>query len=228
MERNVQTVAICMHAIFSPAAAKSCVVNHLLCLGTTRSWAHCEVVKLWVQCTVMVATLQNSALLTQAPPTLDEDNFPSLANSPSPSPRAATNSPAQANGVGHATAPETDATAVVTPDESESPKAAPAKLPSAWGAVEGGAHKAASTPEKSSAVWKSESMSSQQKAQAASSKLQPGAATFKASKKSASKVPWVETGPPHLCNNTLVCTVTPQINTVHLQTHLRVCSLLVH
>ena len=37
-------------------------------------------------------------------------------------------------------------------------------------------------------------MSSQQKAQAANSKLQAGAASFKTKNKSAGKVPWVETG----------------------------------
>ena len=69
-------------------------------------------------------------------------------------------------------------------------------VPSAWGAVEGAAHKATTPEKKSSAVWKAESMSSQQKAQAANSKLQPGAASFKAKSKStgSGKVPWVETG----------------------------------
>ena len=37
-------------------------------------------------------------------------------------------------------------------------------------------------------------MSSQQKAQAANSKLQPSAASFKSRNRSISKVPWVETG----------------------------------
>ena len=94
-----------------------------------------------------------------------------------------------------ATAAEEDDTAVAAPNHSESPTAPPAKAPSAWGAVDGAAHKATASPEKkSNAVWKSDSMSSQQKAQAANSKLQPGAASFKAKNKGTGKVPWVETG----------------------------------
>lgn len=139
--------------------------------------------------------LKRAFVMCQAPPSLDEDNFPSLANSPSPSPRASHNGPTQATGAAPATAAEEGNTAVAASNNSESPKAAPAKAPSAWGTVDGAAHKATATPEKkSNAVWKSEFMSSQQKAQAANSKLQPGAASFKAKNKGTGKVPWVETG----------------------------------
>ena len=132
----------------------------------------------------------------QAPPSLDENNFPSLATSPGPSPRAAANGPASADG------PTLEATAVAESDDTESPKAAEKpravqKVPSVWGSVESSAHKATSPEKKSSgAGWisKVDSMSSQQKAQAANSKLQPSAASFKSRNKSTSKVPWVETG----------------------------------
>ena len=75
-------------------------------------------------------------------------------------------------------------------------KGPPTRVPSAWGAVEGLAHKATTPENKSNAAGKAESMSSQQKAQAANSKLQPGAASFKAKNKStgSGKIPWVETG----------------------------------
>ena len=128
----------------------------------------------------------------QAPPSLDEDNFPSLATSPGPSPRAAATGPAI----------DGTSTAVAESHDSESPRAAEVpkavnKTPSVWGSVEGNAHKA-TTPEKkkSSTAWISsaDSMSSQQKAQAANSKLQPSAASFKTKNKGSSKVPWVETG----------------------------------
>lgn len=131
----------------------------------------------------------------QAPPSLDENNFPSLATSPGPSPRAAANGPASADG------PTLEATAVAESDDTESPKAAEKpravqKVPSVWGSVEGSAHKATSPEKSSGAGWisKGDSMSSQQKAQAANSKLQPSAASFKSRNKSTSKVPWVETG----------------------------------
>lgn len=84
------------------------------------------------------------------------------------------------------------------PHDTESPKA-PQKLPSAWGAPDSDAHKATGPDKKKAGglatTWanSSDSMSSQQKVQAANSKLQPSAASFKA-KKSTSKVPWVETG----------------------------------
>ncbi|KAL0020069.1 hypothetical protein WJX79_002049 [Trebouxia sp. C0005] len=132
----------------------------------------------------------------QAPPSLDENNFPSLATSPGPSPRAAANGPASANSLA------LEATAAADSDDTESPKAAEKpravqKLPSVWGSVEGSAHKATSPKKKSIGTgWisKGDSMSSQQKAQAADSKLQPSAASFKSRNKSTSKVPWVETG----------------------------------
>ncbi|DBA92550.1 TPA: hypothetical protein ACH3X1_002776 [Trebouxia sp. C0004] len=132
----------------------------------------------------------------QAPPSLDENNFPSLATSPGSSPRPATNGPASAD------SPVPEATAVAESDDTESPKAAEKpravqKLPSVWGSVEGSAHKATSPEKKSSGtgrVSKGDSMSSQQKAQAVNSKLQPSAASFKSRNKSTSKVPWVETG----------------------------------
>ena len=62
--------------------------------------------------------------------------------------------------------------------------------------MEGLAHKATTPEKKGSAVGKAESMSSQQRAQAANSKLQPAAASFKAKNKStgSGKIPWVETG----------------------------------
>jgi len=134
--------------------------------------------------------------LLQAPPSLDENNFPSLATSPGPSPRAAANGPASAD------TPAPEASAVADSDDTESPKAAEKpravqKVPSVWGSVEGSAHKATSPEKKSSGtgwVSKGDSMSSQQKAQAANSKLQPSAASFKSRNKSTSRVPWVETG----------------------------------
>lgn len=122
---------------------------------------------------------------------MDEDNFPSLANSPTPSPRASTNGPAQTTDSSAAEAEEEGDIAAAGKD-SPTPKATPTRVPSAWGAVEGPAHKATTPEKKGNAV----SMSSQQKAQAANSKLQPGAASFKAKSKStgSGKVPWVETG----------------------------------
>lgn len=146
--------------------------------------------------------------LLQAPPSLDESNFPSLATSPGPSPRAAANSPVSAD------SPAPEATAVADSDDTESPKAAEKpravqKVPSVWGSVEGKAHKATSPEQKSNSTgWVStgDSMSSQQKAQAANSKLQPSAVSFKSRNKSTSKVPWVETGLSfcllhHLCTD---------------------------
>lgn len=59
-----------------------------------------------------------SCHLLQAPPSLDENNFPSLATSPGPSPRAAANGPASAD------SPAPEATAVGESDDTESPKAA--------------------------------------------------------------------------------------------------------
>ena len=149
-----------------------------------------------IACKKLAAMIRSSKLhlvpTLQAPPSLDEDNFPSLATSPGPSPRAAINGPAI----------EGTSTAVAESHDSESPRAAEIskavnKTPSVWGSVEGNAHKA-TTPEKkkSSTAWISsaDSMSSQQKAQAANSKLQPSAASFKTKNKGGSKVPWVETG----------------------------------
>jgi hypothetical protein len=149
-----------------------------------------------------------SCHLLQAPPSLDENNFPSLATSPGHSPRAAANGPASAD------SPAPEATAVGESDDTESPKAAEkprvvAKLPSVWGSVEGSAHKATSPEKKSSSTgWisKGDSMSSQQKAQAANSKLQPSAASFKSRNKSTSKVPWVETGLSCLLGTVLALT----------------------
>lgn len=125
---------------------------------------------------------------------MDEDNFPSLANSPTPSPRAATNGPAQSNSSSGAEEGDPSAAGKELP----SLKGLPTRVPSAWGAVEGPAHKAATPEKKSNELGKAESMSSQQKTktQAASSKLQPGAASFKAKNKhtGSGKIPWVETG----------------------------------
>ncbi|KAL3148670.1 hypothetical protein ABBQ38_014086 [Trebouxia sp. C0009 RCD-2024] len=139
----------------------------------------------------------------QAAPILDEDNFPSLANSPTPSPRASTHGPSSLAGTnGPAQSEESPASAAAeevdtaaAAKEAASHKPTPStKIPSAWGAVEGLAHKATSPQKKNSTVWKGDSMSSQQKAQAANSKLQAGAASFKTKNKTVGKVPWVETG----------------------------------
>lgn len=137
---------------------------------------------------------------------MDEDNFPSLANSPTPSPRAATNGPAQSNN-GNAPEGAEEGEPAAAAKESPSLKAPSTRVPSAWGAVEGLAHKATTPEKKSNAVGKPESLSSQQKAQAVNSKLQPGAASFKAKNKStgSGKIPWVETGAASL-------TTTPRVH----------------
>ena len=157
--------------------------------------------------------------LIQAPPSLDEDNFPSLATSPGPSPRASVNSPSQTNGKAmhegtkaemHHTDSQQEST-IAMGNASDSPKVSgklPSDtLPSVWGGAGGSAHKATTTPEKkkSSQGWvsKAGSMSSQQKAQAANSKLQAGAPSFKSKSKGPSKVPWVETGVA--CNTLKTC-----------------------
>ena len=126
---------------------------------------------------------------------MDEDNFPSLANSPTPSPRAFTNGPAQSNNTSAAEGAEEGNPAAASKDPPTL-KGPPTRVASAWGAVEGLAHKATTPEKKSKAVGKADPMSSQQKAQAANSKLQPGAASFKAKNKStgSGKIPWVETG----------------------------------
>ena len=155
----------------------------------------------------------------QAPPSLDEDNFPSLATSPAPSVNgsaataASAASPA-ANGTATAVAPSSDCSPSGSPrqakeTESTSPtgpvRSGPA-LPAAWGTSTGYAHKAAASGKTGSgdAAWNKALSSSapQQKQQQAQtgSKLQPDAANFKPkSKGAAAAVPWVDTGQPWQC-----------------------------
>lgn len=122
-----------------------------------------------------------------------------------PSPRATANGPAQSNDSSAAEGVEEGDPAVAT-KELPSLKAPPTRAPSAWGAVEGLAHKVMTPMKKGNAVGKAESMSSQQKAQAANSKLQPGAASFKTRNTSSgsSKIPWVETGMANLATTARV------------------------
>lgn len=154
-----------------------------------------------------------SMICTQAPPSLDEDNFPSLATSPAPSVNgsaataASAASPA-ANGTATAVAASPDSSPSGSPrqaKETESTSGTGAArngpaLPAAWGTSSGYAHKAAASSKSSSgdAVWtKAASSAPQQKQQhtQTGSKLQPDAANFKPKcKGAAAAIPWVETG----------------------------------
>lgn len=146
----------------------------------------------------------------QAPPSLDEDNFPSLATSPAPS---AAGTAATAASAASPTA-NGDATAAVdstTSSPAESPRQAKSALtpgaaqsspaqssPAAWGTAGGFAHKAAAAASgKSSSNDTAWNKAPQQKLQQAQtgSRLHADADNFKPrSKSTATKIPWVETG----------------------------------
>lgn len=177
----------------------------------------------------------------QAPPSLDEDNFPSLATSPSPSTNgvdataASVASPA-ANGNATAVGASSDSSPAESPTQVKDTSTAstsasgatqngPAKngpaLPAAWGAAAGYAHKAAVSGKSSTSdtAW---NKTPQQKVQTGS-KLQPDAANFKPKGKSiAAKIPWVETGRSHLLPGPLppVCTVRNDLLAVLPMVHL--------
>ena len=151
--------------------------------------------------------------LLQAPPSLDEDNFPSLATSPAPSVNgsaatAASGASPAANGSTTAVAPSSDSSPADSPRQAKDTESTSASgtawnspaLPAAWANASGYAHKAAASGKNSGAdtalskPGASAAPKQQQQQSRPGSKLQADAANFKPQNKGAANVPWVETG----------------------------------
>lgn len=156
-------------------------------------------------------TKYHNALL-QAPPSLDEDNFPSLATSPAPSVNgsaatAASGASPAANGSTTAVVPSNDSSPADSPRQAKDTESTSASgtawnspaLPAAWANASGYAHKAAASGKNSGADTAlskpgASAAPRQQQQSRPGSKLQADAANFKPQSKGAANVPWVETG----------------------------------